>query len=305
MTRIGYCCIALGINEGLSKKDHITVNRGMVKRTFDSKGLDYVSELVIQNLNDTLKVIDYNINNNILVYRLSSDSFPWMSHYSFEDLPKFKVILSLLQKIGDKVKSSGMRVGFHPGQYTILASENPQVVQNSIDDLNKHAQILDLMGLDVSTYYSVNIHLGTTKPTREEAAERFCQNFEKLSESTKKRLVVENDDKLAQYTVQHLYEMVHKKIGIPIIVDSLHFSCHNDGYSWEETFNLAVSTWGDIKPITHHSSSKKLWEDNATTIQTHSDFLYEKFENFGVDVDIELECKAKDIALFRYKNQFC
>lgn len=304
MTRIGYCCIALGINEGLSKKDQISVNRGMVKRTFESKGLDYVSDLVIQNLNDTLKVIDYNIKNNILVYRLSSDSFPWFSHYQFENLPRFKVILGLLQKIGDKVKSSGMRVGFHPGQYNILGSENTQVVENSIDDLNKHAQILDMMGLEQSTYYSVNIHLGTTKPSREEAAERFSKNFERLSESAKKRLTVENDDKLAQYTVQHLYEMVHMKIGIPIIVDSLHFSCHNDGFTWEDSFKLAVSTWGDVKPLVHHSSSRKIWEDDSVTIQTHSDFLYEKFENFDVDVDIELECKAKDLALFRYKNQF-
>jgi UV DNA damage endonuclease len=304
MTRIGYCCISLGINEGLKTKEQISVNRGMVKRTFDSKGLDYVSDLVIQNLNDTLKVIDYNIKNNILVYRMSSDSFPWMSHFKFEDLPRFKVILGLLQKIGDKVKQSGMRVGYHPGQYCILASEKPQVVENSIDDLNKHAQLLDLMGLEQSNYYSVNIHLGTTKPSRGEAAQRFCENFNRLSESAKKRLVVENDDKGAQYTVQHLYEMVHKKIGIPIIIDSLHFSCHNDGFSWKETFELAISTWGDVKPLVHHSSSKKLWEDNSTTIQTHSDYLYEKFENFDIDVDIELECKAKDLALFRYKNQF-
>ena len=74
MNRIGYCCIAIGCNEGKKKKDHITVNRGMVRRTFDAKGLPYVSELVIDNLKDTLDLLKYNIKNDIYVYRLSSDS---------------------------------------------------------------------------------------------------------------------------------------------------------------------------------------------------------------------------------------
>ena len=68
--KIGYCCICLGINENLKKKDQIFVNRGMVKKTFDSKGLPYVSELVILNLQDTLKILDYNIKNNILVCKV-------------------------------------------------------------------------------------------------------------------------------------------------------------------------------------------------------------------------------------------
>ena len=73
MGNIGYCCIPMGCNIGKKKKDHIQVNRGMVKKTFDSKGLPYVSELVILNLKDTLRVLDWNIQNNIFVYRLSSD----------------------------------------------------------------------------------------------------------------------------------------------------------------------------------------------------------------------------------------
>ena len=197
-----------------------------------------------------------------------------------------------------------MRVGFHPGQFVVLNSENLDVVEKSIDELNKHSQMLDLMGLPATPYYSVNIHLNATKPTLEAAAQRFCNSFWLLNETTKKRLTVENDDKGAQYTVQDLYRLVHKQIGIPIIADSLHFACHTGGFTWEESFKMAVSTWGDVKPLCHHSSSKKLHEDVTTTIQTHTDFLYEKFENFGIDVDIELECKMKDVALFKYKNDY-
>lgn len=300
---IGYCCISVGINEGLKKKDYISVNRGMIKRTFEAKGLDYVSELVILNLNDCLNILQYNLDNDILVYRMSSDMFPWFTHYEITSLPNFDEIKFLLEKIGEFVIGNNMRVGFHPGPFVVLASENPAVVEKSIDELNKHAQLLDLMKLPINNYYGINIHLNTTKPTLEEAAQRFCDNFQRLSESTKKRLTIENDDKPAQYTVQHLYELVHKNIGIPIVADSLHHYCHNNGYSWEDSFKLAISTW-NVKPLCHHSSSKKINEDVTTTIQSHTDFLYEEFDNFGVDVDVELECKMKDVALFKYREDF-
>lgn len=304
MVNIGYCCISLGVNEGLKKKDQISVNRGMVKKTFDKRGLAYCSELAILNLKDCLKVLQYNRKHGIKVYRMSSEMFPWFTHYKLTDLPNFNVIESLLQDIGRFVLNNNMRVGFHPGPFCIISSERDDVVEKSIDELDKHSQMLDLMGLPANNYYSVNIHLNSTKPTLEASAERFCNNFPLLAETTKKRLTVENDDKQAQFTVNDLYNMVHKNVGIPIICDSLHYACHTGGFTWEETFRLAISTWGDIKPLCHHSSSKKLNEDATTTLQTHTDFLYEPFENFGVDVDIELECKMKDIALFKYLKDY-
>lgn len=304
MVNIGYCCISLGVNEGLKKKDLISVNRGMVKKTFDSRGLAYCSELAILNLKDCLKVLQYNRKHGIKVYRMSSEMFPWFTHYKLTDLPNFNIIESLLQDIGRFVLNNDMRVGFHPGPFCIISSEREDVVEKSIDELDKHSQMLDLMCLPANNYYSVNIHLNSTKPTLEASAERFCNNFPLLAETTKKRLTVENDDKQAQFTVNDLYNMVHKNVGIPIICDSLHYACHTGGFTWEETFRLAISTWGDIKPLCHHSSSKKLNEDATTTLQTHTDFLYEPFENFGVDVDIELECKMKDIALFKYLKDY-
>lgn len=298
--RIGYCCICLGINDGKKKKDYVLVNRGMVKRTFETKGLPYVSELVIKNLEDTLKVLEYNISNDIYVYRLSSDSFPWLSSYEFEDLPNFNIIKSLLIKIGNFIKDNDIRCSYHPGPFNVLGSESQSVVDKTIKELNKHAEIMDLMGLDKNTYYPINIHVGSTKPSLELAANKFCDNYIKLSESCKKRLVVENDDSPNQYSVSMLYDMVHQVIGIPITVDSLHYQCHPDNMSWEDTLRLGTSTWKEVRPLTHHSSSKKLHEDTTGKLTAHADFLYEKFESFDIEVDIELECKQKDLALFRY-----
>jgi UV DNA damage endonuclease len=292
----------MGVNADKKKKEFVTVNRGMVRRTFDAKGLPYVSELVIENLKDTLKLLEYNIKNNIYIYRMSSDSFPWMSEYEFSDLPKFPAIRTYLKLIGKKVKDHGIRVSYHPGPYLVLASENPSVVQKTISELNKHAELMDLMELDQTTFYPINIHINTTQPTRELAAERFCKEFENLSESCKKRLVVENDDGANQYSVKMLYDWVYKVIEVPITFDQHHFNYGPQDQTMEEALRLAHSTW-KTRVLTHMSSPKTL-EDTSGKNTAHADYIYEEIKTFGLDFDTEIEAKAKDLAVFKYRKQF-
>ena len=303
MNRIGYCCISLGCNEGLKKKDHLSVNRTMIKKTFESKGLSYVSELVIQNLRDTLKVLDYNIKNDIYVYRLSSETFPWMSEYKFQDLPNFSVIKTLLESIGNLIMSSGMRVSYHPGPFNVLASENPNVVTKTVYELNQHAELMDLMGLPQTHEYPINIHINTTKPSKQEAAARFVMNFGRLSDSCKSRLTVENDDSPNQYSVGNLYAMIYMQIGVPIVFDQHHFNYGPQDMSMETALRTAYTTWHKIKPLTHMSSSKT-HEDEKSIATAHADYIYEKIQTFGLDFDIEIEAKAKDLAVLKYREWY-
>ena len=292
----------MGVNTGKKKKEFVTVNRGMVRRTFDAKGLPYVSELIIENLKDTLKLLEYNIKNKIYIYRMSSDSFPWMSEYEFSDLPKFPAIRTYMKLIGKKVKDHGIRVSYHPGPFNVLASENPSVVQKTISELNKHAELMDLMELDQTTFYPINIHINTTQPTRELAAERFCKEFENLSESCKKRLVVENDDGANQYSVKMLYDWIHQVIGIPITFDQHHYNYGPQDQTMEEALRLAHSTW-KTRVLTHMSSPKTLEDASGKNI-AHADYIYEEIKTFGLDFDTEIEAKAKDLAVFKYREQF-
>jgi UV DNA damage endonuclease len=302
MNRIGYCCIAIGCNDGKKKKDHITVNRGMVKKTFLIKGLPYVSELIIENLKDTIEVLKYNLSKKIYVYRMSSDSFPWMSEYKFEDLPNFNYIQSLLIKIGNFAKENDIRLGYHPGPFNVLASENQSVVIKTIDELNKHAELMDLMGLDKTHYYPINIHINTTKPTREEAAQRFVDNFALLTDSCKARLTLENDDSPNQYSVKILHDLVYTKILVPIVFDQHHFNYGPQDQTMEEALRLAHSTW-NVKPMTHISSPKIL-EDATGRATAHADYIYEEIQTFGLEFDTEIEAKSKDLAVIKYRSQF-
>ena len=301
---LGYCCISMKINENLSKDDQICVNRSMKKNTFQEKGLNYVSEKTILNLKDLQKILRFNLRHNILLYRMSSDMFPWFTEYDIEKMPKFNIIRKLMEDTGKFILDNNMRTGFHPAHHLVLNSENDNVVKNSVIEFDKHSQLLDLMQLPQNTYYYVNVHLNSSKPNLDESSKRFCNNFNLLSDSSKKRITVENDDKQALYTIQDLHRLIHLKTGIPIVADSLHWKCHNNKHSWHDSLHLAASTWNNVKQLCHHSNSKKLYEDGKTTLQSHTDFMYEKFDNCSLDVDVELECKMKDVALFKYKRDF-
>jgi UV DNA damage endonuclease len=300
---IGYCCISLSPNIGKSKKDQLLVNRGMIKKTFETKGLSYVSELALLNLKDCKKILEWNVKNDILVYRLSSDMFPCLGFYRLEDLPKFDLIKRTLEDIGKYVIENGIRVTFHPSHFCVLASDKPLVVSNAVDELNKHAQIFDLMGLPMTPYHAINIHIGTTKPTLSDAANRFVDNFNLLSDSCKRRLTIENDDSPNQYSVLKLYKMVYEKIFIPIVFDQHHFNYGPQDQTMEEALKLSFSTWGGIKPLTHMSSSRKL-EDKKAVSTAHADYIYEKIQTFGLDFDTEIEAKAKDLAVIKYRKDF-
>lgn len=296
----GYCCI----NLTLEKERGIKIGRSMIKKTFQAKGIAYAGELAEANLQDMIEIIKWNNRKGINLYRMSSDMFPWMSEYQLSDLPNFKKIKRLLETAGKLAMDNGQRIGFHPGQFCVLPSPSPHVVENTINELNKHAQILDLMGLPQNQTYSMNIHLGGSYGDKEAAMQRFVDNFKRLSTSAQNRLVLENDDKPAQYSVQDLYE-IYKQIGTPITFDYHHHRCYEDPMPEEDALRLAASTWPNgIRQLCHYSSSKKLHEDPKSIIRAHADYLYEYIETYGMDLDIELEVKAKDLALIKYRKDY-
>jgi len=298
MNKLGYACINMTLAE---KK--ISVNRGMTKKTFETKGLPYVSELIILNVKDFITIIKWNENNNIRNYRMSSEMFPWFTHYKLEDLPKFDIIKNLMKGAGILIKKYGHKMSFHPGPFNCLASPTPQVVENTIYELEQHSRLIDLLGLDESPFYNINIHIGGVYGDKNGTMNRFIENFYKLSNPLKMRLTLENDDSKNGYTVKDLY-YVYQKTGIPIVFDTLHYYCNPGDMTYEESFNLAYSTWNGIIPEIHHSSSKKIYEDNKSRLKTHADFIFDRIETCEKDVYVTIESKMKELAVFKYRKDF-
>jgi UV DNA damage endonuclease len=302
--KYGYCCINMSLGQDLKKSERVTTNRSMTKKTFHEKGINYVSELSLLNVTDLYKILRWNHDNGIFMYRMSSDMFPWCSEYEFADLPDFDQIKSRLEDCGRFALDNGQRITFHPSPYSVLASLRDDVVKNAVKELRQHAEIMDMMGIPQTHYYPINIHVNTTQPTKEEAALRFCKNFNLLPDSVKKRLVVEVDDKKSQYTSIDLRDMIHSKIGIPVTFDYLHNKCNPpEGLTEEESLKVCLLTWPDnITPITHFSESRKLHEDPFCKELAHSDWINEKIETYDLNFDIELEVKMKEKALLNYNS---
>ena len=296
---LGYACS----NTHLGKKK-ILGGRTCRKATFQQQGLRYVGDLAFQNLNDIRTIIEWNIANDIYLYRMPSDIFPWMSEYEFEDLPQYANICAIAQSIGRLATEHNVRLTFHPGPFNILASNKPDVVKRTMKELRQHSQIFDLMGFEPSHYNSINIHIGAAYKDKYAVLSKWCENYEKLDENTRKRLTIENDDKPSLYTTSDLYTGVHSVVGIPLVFDYHHHTCHPGDLSHREALGIAVSTWPtEITPVVHYSSAKQI-EDPKAKIQAHADYVYEEIDTYGYDLDIELEVKQKEKALLQYRQKY-
>jgi UV DNA damage endonuclease len=274
----------------------------MIKKTWQEKGIAYASQLALANLRDLLKILEWNKQNDIKIYRMSSDIFPWMSEYKISDLPDFYEIAAIASKVGKYVKENDMRISFHPGQFDVLASPNENVVEKTIYDLDQHSNIMNLIGLPRDYSSPINIHIGGSYGDKESALARFCENFSRLAPHTQARLVVENDDKASQFSVKDLYHGVYRVIGCPITFDHLHHRFCTGDLSAHEAAHLAASTWHGFTPLQHYSSSKALYEDSSVINRSHADYIYEKIPSYGLTVDVEIESKAKDLSVLRYRE---
>ena len=330
--QLGYACINMHL-----RKQGVYTGRSMIRRTYDAKGLEYVSELCIANTKDLLKIIQWNEDNDIKVFRMSSEIYPWMSEYEFKDLPGYNELCKLLKQVGDLAQGFGQRLSFHPGQFTVLASPNPKVVNGALNELNKSAQIMDLMGLPKSPMAKINIHVGGAYGDKDSALERFCTNFQRLQQSAQARLTVENDDKASMYSVHDLYYGVYGIIGIPIVFDYHHHKFCPGDLTEEAALKLAAKTWPEgTKQCTHYSESRrreqsliveeflsksnislnnlgdfpameKLYKESGKIrVQAHSDLIVDEIKDYGLDIDVVVEAKHKELAtqgyLKKYKN---
>lgn len=296
--RIGYACI----NMKLSSQGVMT-SRDAIKRTFESKGLSHISKLALANVIDLEKVVHWNEQNGFKFYRISSGLFPWMTEYKFDDLPdweEIKVVLRRIGKAASRAGRTGQRLEFHPSHFTILASPNPSTVAKSICDLEQHSRIFDEMGLEPSHWNPLNIHVGGAYGNKEEAAQRWCENFNQLSENCRKRVVVENDDKVNMYSVYDLHRLVYQKVGVPITFDIFHHTFCTGGLSAYEAANLAASTWKDAPLVIHWSSSMKRYENAEAKSVAHANYIYDKLEDWGTGGWFMCESKAKELSVLEY-----
>ena len=293
--QVGYCCINVTLG-----KQKITTGRTMRQASFQQDtGLVRTSALALQNVKDLITILQWNVENNVHVFRIGSNLFPWNSEYLIDDLPDMVEIMDAFKEAGNIIRDSGQRVSFHPDHFVKLGTTKDNVAQRSIHDLDHHNDVMTMLQLPANHYYPLNIHVGMNFTL--EVVDRFIDRFHMLKDDTKKRLVVENDDKANSFSVKQLFDHIYMKINTPITFDYFHHTFHPDGLTSHGAAHLASTTW-DCTPLFHYSESKNLNEGVSGNPRAHSDYALNRIDDYHLNIDIDLETKAKELAWLKYQE---
>lgn len=256
-------------------------------------------EKIRNNINCLKKILEYNVMNGFLFFRISSDLIPFASHpickFNWQNFFNKQFL-----EIGNFIKKNNIRISMHPDQFVIINSPNKEVLSKSILELKWHCEVLNLMGLDSTA--KVQIHVGGLYGDKEFAINNFIENYNKLPNLIKKRLVIENDDRLFSLTD---CIKISKLIKIPVVFDSFHHSILNHGETLLEAIKLANNTWTKKDGIlmTDYSS-----QEPNSKIGKHANHIdIEDFKNYikvtnYLDFDIMLELKDKEKSAIEVLN---
>lgn len=266
------------------------------------------------------QIFDHLAKHAIKMYRMSSDIAPYATH---PDMPQFhnmvKESAADLRALGAKAKALDLRLSFHPSQFVVLNSPNKDLVAKSVWDLASQAEMLDLMELGPEAV--MVIHVGGTYGDVPESRARWVETWKTLPEPVRRRLVLEHDD-LRFSAADVLW--IHERTGVRCIFDYQHFWCLNpERLDLRETLTRILRTWPEEQqPKIHYSSprtelreqvrvdkktKKKSVRRVAPVFTGHADFCNPfEFATFmreadGLDFDVMLEAKAKDLALLRLR----
>lgn len=285
--RIGYACLTVGV-------PGTAFRTCLLKNASDHK----LAEVIAHNLNALDHILDYNQAHRIRMFRITSDLIPFGSS-PVNRLPWPSLFADEFSRLGRKIQETGLRVSMHPGQYTVLNSPDPRVVQNAVADLDYHGRVLELLG--VSAEHKIILHIGGVYGDKKAAAQRFIASYRQLKDTVRQRLVIENDDR--SYTIEEVLD-ISAATGAPAVFDNLHHAAKPGSIPKTdlEWIRECRTTWqpGDGLQKIHYSQQA---EGKRTGAHSESIELgafaafYEALE--GLDLDIMLEVKDKNLSALR------
>jgi len=244
--RIGYACINLTTGIPLNRTCRLA-----------NAGDEKLREIITSNLSGLKKVLEWNRDNNIRLFRISSDTIPFASH-PVNKIRWWQDYNAELDNIGQFLKDNDIRVYMHPSQIVNINSPDLDVVRRSVEELEWHIKFLDSLNIDFTN--KVVFHAGGVYGNKPDAIKRFIKVYNELPENYKNRLTLENDDK--SYNVWDLIK-IHESTGIPLVFDNLHHQVLNTAKpkdkDIEEIMKMFFSTWDKKSglPDIHYSTQKE------------------------------------------------
>lgn len=292
--RLGYVAIALNLPQ-ITSSSNITYT--FYQKLTTEEKIRKLKQVTYSNIVDLKKILKYNIDNEIHFYRITSALIPLATHpdVNWDYRKMFDVDFKIL---GDIIKDNDMRVDTHPDQFNVINSVDNKIVENTKRNLLFHANLFEDMDYPLG---KMVLHVGSAAGGKDIALKRFENNFKNYPKEITSKLILENDDKT--FTAKETLRLC-KNLGVPMVLDVHHHICNNEGYRIGEVLPSILGTWDDeiLPPKLHFSSPKDAQKDrkHADFIDGH-DFVefIEVCKPLNRDIDIMIEAKKKDIALFR------
>lgn len=285
--RLGYACLNTVLRNKKPASETIFCSRTCRLDSLVNKGMDWVKELGRKNVQDLISIIEWNEQNNIRFFRISSEMFPYASHgthgYDLE------YCAPLLARAGELANKYGHRLTTHPGQFTQLGSPKPEVVDAAVRELAYHTEMLDRMG--ISPDGVIIVHGGGVYGDKGAAIERIKHTIrEVLPQHIRQRLVLENDELC--YNAEDLLP-VCEELDVPLVFDYHHDRLNPSSIPPSTIIQRADAIWRrrGIRPKQHLSEPRP----GAVTLmekRAHAD----RCETFPLELpdDIDLMIEAKD-----------
>ena len=282
-------------------------------------------ELMEWNLASILKLVDRvgSLDENLRMVRLGSDMLPMYTQADWSYFWRSPDVINYLERhfalIGESARKSGTRLSMHPGQFCVLASENPNIVNRSIEEFEYHADMARWMGYGKKFQdFKINVHIsGKRGPDGIRAV------WGRLSTEARNTITIENEE-----MTHGLADCLTLSDLLPIVLDIHHHWVRDAAYIQpnDPMVQQVIDSWRGERPTMHYSLSSenilpghcvntqpdhaKLMEAGIKKgkLRAHSNFYWNKPANewalsFLETHDIMCESKAKNLASFELANQ--
>ena len=282
-------------------------------------------DLMVGNIEATRKLVEKvgSLNENLRMVRLSSDILPVYTQRDWAGFWRTSAVRTYCERafgtVGALARERGVRLSMHPGQFTVLASCNPGIVERSIEEFEYHADMVRWMGYGKSFQdFKINVHIsGKLGPEGIRAAHT------RLSPEARNCITIENEE-----NAWGLNDCLSISDIVPIVLDIHHHWIREGEYidAGSDRVKQVVDSWRGVRPTLHYSVSREdyLTAHCKTTLPSHSSLLVEGYKkqklrahsdfywntatnewalSFLDSHDIMCESKGKNLASFALHTQ--
>ena len=282
-------------------------------------------DLMVGNIEATRKLVERvsTLDPHLRMVRISSDILPVYTHESFADYWRKPDVVSYAEthfaRVGDIARNSGVRLSMHPGQFTVLASDNPGIVERSIEEFEYHADMARWMGYGKTFQdFKINVHI-----SGKQGPEGIRRAYTRLSPEARNCITIENEE-----NSWGLDDCLSISDIVPIVLDVHHHWIREGEYILpsDNRVKRVIDSWHGLRPTMHYSVSREdyLVEHDKLTapvhaqllldgykkqkLRAHSDFYWNQKTNewaitFLNQFDIMCESKGKNLASMELYNQ--